>query len=56
MNRRKPQSSAQRQDALRSRRAMLGLTEVRGVYLPPSKHAELKRIAKDMLNDQTAKS
>jgi hypothetical protein len=24
---------------------MLGLTEVRGIYLPPDKHAELRRLA-----------
>lgn len=39
------QTTAQRQEALRMRRAMLGLTEVRGIYLHPGDHAELKRLA-----------
>ena len=43
------QTTAQRQAALRAKREMLGLTEVRGIYLPPSLHAELKAIARKML-------
>lgn len=43
------QTSRERQEALRARRAMLGMTEVRGVYLPPSMHADLKRLAEAML-------
>lgn len=43
-----PQSNQERQEALRARRAMLGMTEVRGVYLPPSLHAELKAYAKKL--------
>jgi hypothetical protein len=39
------QTVAQRQADLRARRAMLGLTEVRGIYLPKEKHAELRRLA-----------
>jgi hypothetical protein len=39
------QTTAQRQEALRARRAMLGLTEVRGIYLPPALHPKLKQIA-----------
>jgi hypothetical protein len=39
------QTTAQRQDALRKRRAAIGLTEVRGIYLPKAKHAELRRLA-----------
>jgi hypothetical protein len=36
------QTTKERQEALRARRAMLGMTEVRGIYLPPEMHAELK--------------
>lgn len=39
------QTNQERQEALRARRAMLGLTEVRGIYLHPEDHAELKRLA-----------
>jgi hypothetical protein len=39
------QTTAQRQADLRARRAMLGLTEVRGIYLPKELHAELRRLA-----------
>ena len=35
----------ERQAALRARRLEQGLTEVRGIYLPPDKHAELKQLA-----------
>jgi hypothetical protein len=41
-------TTAQRQEALRARRAIEGLTEVRGIYLPPELHAELKKIAAKM--------
>lgn len=41
-----PLSNRERQEALRARRAMLGMTEVRGVYLHPDDHAKLKRYAK----------
>jgi hypothetical protein len=40
-----PLSNRERQEALRARRAMLGMTEVRGVYLHPDDHAKLKRYA-----------
>lgn len=40
------QTTSERQEALRSRRAMMGMTEVRGVYLHPDDHARLKRFAK----------
>lgn len=43
-----PQSTKERQEALRARRAMLGMTEVRGVYLPQELHAELKKAATAM--------
>jgi hypothetical protein len=39
------QTTRERQEALRARRAMLGLAEVRGIYLPPAMHADLKRLA-----------
>lgn len=41
-----PLSNRERQEALRARRAMLGMTEVRGIYLHPDDHAGLKRFAK----------
>lgn len=43
-----PLSNRERQEALRARRAMLGQTEVRGIYLHPDDHAELKRYAEQM--------
>lgn len=49
------QTTRERQEALRARRAMLGQTEVRGIYLPPAMHAELKRQAKLLLR-KAAKS
>lgn len=42
------QSTKERQEALRAKRAMLGMTEVRGIYLPPELHAELKAYAAKM--------
>jgi hypothetical protein len=44
-----PQTNKEKQDAFRARQAMLGLSEVRGIYLPPELHAELKAHAKRML-------
>ena len=41
-----PKTAAQRQQALRERRAAQGLTEVRGIYLPPALHQWLKQMAK----------
>lgn len=38
-------TTAQRQEALRARRAAAGLTEVRGIYLLPALHPELKKLA-----------
>lgn len=46
------QTTAQRQETLRAKREMLGLTEVRGIYLPPALHAQLKAIAKKLLDAQ----
>jgi hypothetical protein len=43
-----PQTTKERQEALRARRLMLGMTEVRGVYLPPALHAELKAHARKL--------
>lgn len=43
-----PQTTKERQEALRARRAMLGMTEVRGIYLPPELHAALKAHAKKL--------
>lgn len=43
------QTNAQRQEALRAKREMLGLTEVRGIYMPPESHPEIKKIAKNLL-------
>jgi hypothetical protein len=42
------QSTRERQEALRARRAMLGYTEVRGIYMPPELHADLKALARDL--------
>lgn len=42
-------TAAERQEALRARRAMLGMTEVRGIYLPPELHAKLKEQAARLL-------
>lgn len=39
------QTPAQRQEALRARRAMLGMTEVRGIYASPEDHAAIKAYA-----------
>ena len=44
-----PQTTKERQESLRARRAIEGMTEVRGIYLPPELHAEVKQIAKKML-------
>lgn len=38
------------QEGFRARNAMLGLTEVRNIYLPPALHPDLKAIAKRMLS------
>ncbi len=46
-------TAAKRQQALRARRLADGLTEVRGIYLPPSLHADLKAKAAAMLKKAT---
>lgn len=41
-----PKTVKERQEDFRARRAMLeGATEVRGIFLPPELHAELKKLA-----------
>jgi hypothetical protein len=42
------QTTAQRQADLRARRAMLGLSEVRGIYLPAELHKELRAMAEKL--------
>lgn len=43
------QTTKERQEALRAKRAMLGMAEVRGIYLPPDLHPELKQAARRLL-------
>lgn len=43
------QSSKEKQEAFRARQAMLGLKEVRGIYLPESLHPKLKELAQKLL-------
>ena len=50
-----PQSTKERQEALRAKRAMLGMTEVRGIYLPPEMHAALKAEARKMARQAATK-
>jgi hypothetical protein len=49
---RMPQSNKEKQEAYRARQAMLGLTEVRGIYLPPDLHQKLKDEARRMLAEK----
>jgi acetyl/propionyl-CoA carboxylase alpha subunit len=49
------QTNKERQEALRARRAMLGMTEVRGIYLPPDLHASLKEHAAKLLDTHALK-
>jgi len=44
-----PMTNKEKQEAFRARNAMLGNTEVRGVFLPPNLHPELKELAKKLL-------
>jgi hypothetical protein len=41
-----PQTSAERQSLYRARRVLEGKTEVRGIYLLPIQHAELREYAR----------
>lgn len=43
------QSPAERQEALRARRAIDGLAELRGLYLPVGMHEEFKRRTRRLL-------
>jgi hypothetical protein len=45
-----PQTPAERQAGRRARMLLLGMTEVRGVFLPPELHAALKEHAAKLLN------
>ncbi len=49
-----PQSSKEKQEAFRARNAMLGLTEVRGLYAPPSLHAAIKKAAQKLITKRQA--
>jgi hypothetical protein len=42
------QTTAQRQEALRARRALLGLIEVRGIYAHPDDHPAIKSAAEKL--------
>lgn len=42
-------TSAQRQRNLRAKRAKQGMAEVRGIYLPPELHADIKALARAMV-------
>lgn len=48
------QSSREKQEAFRARQAMLGMTEVRGIYLPPAMHADLKAYARKLVESVSA--
>lgn len=50
-----PQSTKERQEALRAKRAMLGMTEVRGIYAPPELHAAIKEQARKLVKKPPAK-
>lgn len=47
-----PLTNKERQEAYRAKREMLGMTEVRGIFLPPELHAALKEYARKMLKAQ----
>jgi hypothetical protein len=51
-----PLTSKEKQEAFRAKREMLGLTEVRGIFLPPELHAKLKAEAQKMLKAAQAAS
>lgn len=48
------QTPAERQEARRARLLMEGMTEVRGVFLPPALHAALKDEARRLLKRHQA--
>lgn len=43
-----PLTSKEKQDAFRARKAQEGLQEVRGIFLPPPLHPELKKLAEKL--------
>jgi hypothetical protein len=47
------QTNKEKQESFRARRAMMGLTEVRGLYLPPEMHKALRETAHEMLSALT---
>lgn len=49
------QTPAERQEARRKRLLMEGLTEVRGIYLHPDQHAELKEHAQKLAKRRSRK-
>jgi hypothetical protein len=51
-NRGMPLSSKEKQEAFRARQSMLGLKEVRGIYLPEAMHDKLKQIAAELLKKE----
>jgi hypothetical protein len=47
-------TNKQRQEDFRARKIILeGMTEVRGLFFPPDRHAELKELAKKLLAETT---
>jgi hypothetical protein len=46
------QSSKEKQEAFRARQAMLGQTEVRGIFAPPTLHAVIKEAARKVVEQQ----
>jgi Zn ribbon nucleic-acid-binding protein len=50
-----PQSSKEKQEAFRARNAMLGLTEVRGIFAPPELHAAIKEAARKLVAAELAR-
>lgn len=44
-----PQTSKEKQEAFRARQAMLGHTEVRGIFAPPDLHASIKEAARKLV-------
>lgn len=40
-----PQTNKEKQESYRARQTLLGMTEVRGIFLPPDQHADLKAMA-----------
>lgn len=42
-------SSKEKQEAFRARKAQEGLQEVRGIFLPPALHPEVKRLAEKLV-------